>query len=117
MLGNHPHATKASMTQDPDIPLLHEVTNGEHRDDFLAAMDKNIKELEQRNTWKVVKKTSIPRGANLLPSNLAFKIKRCPDGRMRTHKARFCVRGDRKIKKRTIFSHMHQLRHGQPFKW
>ena len=41
-LGNQPHATKASMTQDPDTPILHEVMSGEHRDDFLATMVKEI---------------------------------------------------------------------------
>ena len=45
-----------------------------------------------------MKKTSLPRGANVLSSTWVFKIKRYPDGRMRKHKAGFCVRGDCQIK-------------------
>ena len=88
-LGNHPHVMKAPMAHEPDTPCLHESMSGEHRDYFLSAMGKDIAELEQLNTWKVVKKTSIPRGANLLPSTWAFRIKRYPDVSMRKHKAIF----------------------------
>ena len=41
--------------------------SGEHRDDFLAAMEREIVELEQRNSWKVVNNTSLPRYKKLLP--------------------------------------------------
>ena len=34
---------------------------------------------------------------HIIPSTWAFKIKRYPDGRLRTFKGRFCVRGDRQI--------------------
>ena len=95
ILGNHPHTMKSSMTHDPHTPWFNEAMSGKHRDDFLVAMGKYIKELEQRNTWKVVKKTSITCGTNQLPSIWSFKIKRYPDGRMRKHKAIFWVRGDR----------------------
>ena len=75
MLGNHPHAIKASIIHKPDTPWLHEAISGEHQDDILAAMGKYIEELEKRNTCKVVKKNSLPRGSKLLPSSWAFKIK------------------------------------------
>ena len=97
-LVNHPHAMKASMTHNPDTYRLYEAISDEHLDDLPSAMVKCIADLEQRNTWKVVKKTSLPLGANLLPSTWAFKINRYPDGRMRKNKARFCVRGDCQIK-------------------
>ena len=93
----HPQAMKASTSYDPDSPRLHEAMRGEHREDFLVAMGKEIAELEHHGTWTVVKRTSLPRGANLLPSTWALKIKRYPDGRMRKHKARFCCRGDKQI--------------------
>jgi hypothetical protein len=92
-----PHAMKASATHDPDTPRLHEAMRGEHRDEFLAAMGKEIAELEAHGTWNIVRKESMPDGANLLPSTWALKIKRFPDGRMRKNKARFCVRGDKQI--------------------
>ncbi len=93
----HPQAMKASPTSDPDSPRLHDAMSGEHREDFLVAMSKEIEELESHGTWTVIKKSTLPRGANLLPSTWAFKIKRYPDGRMRKHKARFCCRGDKQI--------------------
>ena len=96
-LGNNPHAMKPSTTHDPDTSCLYETMSGEHREDLLTAIGKDISELEQMNTWKIVKKNSLPRGANLLPSTWDFKINRYPDGRMRKHKARFCVKGDCQI--------------------
>jgi hypothetical protein len=93
----HPHAMKASTSHDPDSLRLHEAMSGEHREDFLVAMGKEIEELESHGTWTIIKKISMPQGANLLPSTWTFKIKRYPDGRMRKHKARFCCRGDKQI--------------------
>ena len=49
-LVNHPHAIKASMTNDPDTPQLHEAMSGEHGYYFLSTMGKDIAELEQWNT-------------------------------------------------------------------
>jgi hypothetical protein len=92
-----PHAMKASSGHDPDTPRLHEAMRGEHRDEFLTAMGKEIAELESHGTWEVVRKESMPAGANLLPSTWALKIKRYPDGRKRKSKARFCVRGDKQV--------------------
>jgi hypothetical protein len=93
----HPYAMRASMTHDPDLSRLYEAMSGEHREDFLIVMGKEIEELESHGTWDVVKKSSLPSGANILSSTWAFKVKHYPDGRMRMHKARFCCRGDKQI--------------------
>ena len=61
-------------------------------------MGKEIEDLEQHNTWEILKKTSLPRGANLIPPTWAFNIKRYSDGIMRKHKAISRVRGYRQIK-------------------
>jgi hypothetical protein len=92
-----PHAMKASAVHDPDSPRLHEAMRGDHRDEFLSAMGKEISELESHGTWTIVRKETMPDGANLLPSTWALKVKRYPDGNMRKLKARFCVRGDKQI--------------------
>ena len=102
-LGNQPHDMKASMSNDPGTPRLHEEMSGEHQDYFLTSIGKEIEESEQQNTWKLVKKNSLPRGSNLLSSTLAFNIKIYPDGRIRNHKAKVCVRGDRQIKNLDYF--------------
>jgi hypothetical protein len=93
-----PHAMKASATtSDQDTPRLHEAMRGDHRDEFLTAMGKEISELESHGTWTIVRKETMPDGANLLPSTWALKLKRYPDGNMQKLKARFCVRGDKQI--------------------
>jgi hypothetical protein len=92
-----PQAMKASATHDPDTPRLHEAMRGDNRDEFLSAMGEEIAALEAHGTWTIVKKETMPQGSNLLPGTWALKTKRYPDGRMRKHKARFCVRGDKQI--------------------
>ena len=66
-------------------------------------MGKEITELEQQNTWIVVKNNYLPCGANPLPSTWAFKIEQYPDGRMQKQKAKFFVRGDCQIKNLVYF--------------
>lgn len=97
IMGEYSSAMKASKAHDPDTPTYHEALSGPHRQEFQEAMAKEIQELEEHGTWKVIERSSLPRGANVLPSTWAFKVKRFPDGRMRKFKARFCVRGDRQI--------------------
>ena len=82
---------------DPDLPQLHEALMGPHRDEFLEAMRKEIKQLEEHNTWTVVPRENLPDKANVLPSTWALRIKRYPDGRVNKFKARFCTRGDRQV--------------------
>jgi hypothetical protein len=50
----HPHAMKASVTHDPDTPHLHEAMQGEHREECLIAMGKEISELEAHGTWTII---------------------------------------------------------------
>ncbi len=90
------HMLKASSSNlDPDLPNLSEAMRGPHRDEFLEAMGAEIAALEKHSTWTLVKRTSVPEGANVLPSTWVFRIKRFPDGRYRKTKARFCMRGDK----------------------
>jgi hypothetical protein len=84
-------------TSDPDTPTLQEALNGPQRLEFVEAMAKEIQELEQHGTWKMIQKSAIPEGANILPSTWVLRIKRYPDGRFRKVKARFCARGDKQV--------------------
>ena len=90
---HNPHVLKAGK-HDPDSPKLHEALSGAHRDAFMKAMEAEIADLQKHETWQVVKRSSVPEGAQILPGTWVFKIKRFPDGRLRKHKARFCARGD-----------------------
>ena len=69
--------------------------SGPHREQFIKAMYKEIKTLENLKTWNVIQKSDVPTDQKVIPSTWAFKIKRYPDERLRKFKARFCVRGDR----------------------
>lgn len=60
-------------------------------------MSKEIEGLSSHGTCKVIKRSSLPEGANILSSIWVFKIKRTPSGLLRKSKARFGVRGDQKI--------------------
>lgn len=69
-----PSILKASHV-DPDTPNLQEALNGKYREEFLEAMGKDISELEGHKTWNVVPRKSVKKGAKVLPSTWAFKIK------------------------------------------
>ena len=85
------HMWKSSLS-DPDSPNISEAMRSSHREEFLEAMGEEIRALENHSTWKIVRRTSLPEGANVLPSTWVFKIKQYPDGRYHKTKAHFCVR-------------------------
>lgn len=92
-----PGSFKASPGKDPDLPTYSEAMSGPDRESYEEAMDLEIRELEEHGTWSLISKHSMPVGTKLLPSTWVLRAKRYPDGRLRKHKARFCVRGDRQI--------------------
>ena len=85
----------AAKTSTPDLPSAHDALNGPDADRYIEAMKKEIKQLEEKGTWLIVDRNSLPEGANVLPGTWAFRRKRSPDGTIKSYKARFCVRGDR----------------------
>jgi hypothetical protein len=72
-----PHAMKADTLRG-----LHEALHGEHQDDFLATMGKEISELKSHGTYTIVRKESMPYGANLPPLTWDLKIKQYSDEQM-----------------------------------
>ena len=72
VLGQCPHLMKASAS-DPDTPTRSEAMSGPHRDEFVAAMKAEIEELEFHETWNVLPRTLVPKGANILPGTWSFK--------------------------------------------
>ena len=94
---------KSKPKTDPDTPGIREALTGEHRDDFIQGMANEIAELENHDTWEVIKRSEIKpvtddngkeRIPSIIPLTWAFKIKRWPTGILRKIKARICVRGD-----------------------
>ena len=92
-----PGSFKATPGKDPDLPTYSEAMSSMHSESYKEAMDLEISELQEHGTWVLVPKRSVPVGTKILPSTWVLRAKRYPDGRLRKHKARFCVRGDRQI--------------------
>jgi hypothetical protein len=54
---------------------------GPHHEQFEEVMVKEIKELEEHQTWTTIARSQVPKTARVLPSTWAFHhIKRYPDG-------------------------------------
>ena len=79
---------------DPDTLRYHEMLASTDRELFETAMDKEIYDLEGFNTWRMIKRSQVPKEKKVLPSTWTFRRKRSSDGSITKHKARFCVRGD-----------------------
>ena len=86
-----PLALSAS-TKDPDLLTFDEAMNDEDIHHWRAAAQREIQELTDKETWDVVPQSEAT--SKILPGTWVFKRKRTPDGSVKSHKARFCVRGD-----------------------
>ena len=91
---HNPMALKAKKSKDPDLPSTQEALAGPLADEFWKAMDKEVASLEEKGTWTVVPRTSIPEGVAIVPGTWQQRIKRHPDGSLNKFKSRFCYRGD-----------------------
>ena len=82
---------------DLDTPTLRQVLARPYKEEFMAAMRSEIKELKEHNTWTVIKRSDVLPDKQVIPGTWALKIKRYPDGRLRKFKGRFCARGDKQV--------------------
>jgi hypothetical protein len=83
---------------DPDTLMYHEAMMDSDKEAFREAMEVEIMGLETQKTWELVlRTTAMARNKKVLPTTWTFRRKRYPDGRIRKHKARFCVRGDKQV--------------------
>jgi hypothetical protein len=73
-------ALKAKKSKGPNIPSTREALSGPYAEDFWKAMDDEIISLEEKGTWKIVDRSSIPSGAKVIPGTWSHQIKRKPDG-------------------------------------
>jgi hypothetical protein len=92
-----PCVMKAGKKQsNPDIFSFDEAMNdGEMVPHWMASMQKEISELEAKGVWDVVPiEDPKSQGEQIVPSTWTLRYKRAPDGTIKKHKARFCVRGD-----------------------
>jgi hypothetical protein len=93
-----PHALKATKKGlDPDLPTWSQAMCGPDRDKWEAAAVSEISSLTEHQTWTLWKKSDLPPTTKILPTTWVFRLKRYPDGRPKSFKARFCVRGDQQV--------------------
>ncbi|CAI7869006.1 unnamed protein product [Closterium sp. NIES-54] len=80
-------------TNTPKEPAtVQQALGGEHREKWREAMDKELKALQERNTWKVVP-IGVARNKTTLTGKWVFRVKTKADGTIDKFKARWVVRG------------------------
>ncbi|CAI5951850.1 unnamed protein product [Closterium sp. NIES-65] len=80
-------------TATPKEPAtVQQALGGEHKEKMCEAMDKELKALEERNTWKVVP-IGVSRNKTVLTGKWVFRVKTKADGTIDKFKARWVVRG------------------------
>jgi len=87
-------ALKAKATSDPDLPTLKESLTGPYSEELWAAMDSEINSLENKGTWEVVLRSSIPLGTKVIPGTSVQRIKHLASGELSKFKSRWCCRRD-----------------------
>lgn len=92
----HPFAFSAKV-QSEDFPTYGEILRMDSTERFkwLEAMDKEIQDLVDRNSFELVPRSEpMSKGEQIIKSMWAFRRKRKPSGEISRYKARLCVRGD-----------------------
>ncbi|CAI7789088.1 unnamed protein product [Closterium sp. NIES-53] len=85
--------TAVHCTTTPMEPAtVQQALGGEHKEKWREAMDRELKALEEWNTWKVVP-ISVARNKTILTGKWVFRIKTKADGTIEKFKARWVVRG------------------------
>ncbi|CAI7929209.1 unnamed protein product [Closterium sp. NIES-54] len=80
-------------TDTPKEPAtVEQALGGEHKEKWREAMDKELKALQERNTWKVVP-IGVARNKTILTGKWVFRVKTKADGTIDKFKARWVVRG------------------------
>ncbi|CAI7806651.1 unnamed protein product [Closterium sp. NIES-53] len=75
-----------------ELATIQQALGGEHREKWREAMDKELKALQERNTWKVVP-IGVARNKTILTGKWVFHVKTKADGTKDKFKARWVVRG------------------------
>ncbi|CAI7772977.1 unnamed protein product [Closterium sp. NIES-53] len=80
-------------TSTPKEPAtVQQALEGEHKEKWREAMDRELKALQDRNTWKIVP-ISMARNKTILTGKWVFRVKTKADGTIDKFKARWVIRG------------------------
>jgi hypothetical protein len=87
-------AYKASA--DPDTMYMHQAVKEPDRDNFIAAMQKEVRDQSDNGNFSIIKRTDIPKGATTLPTVWQMRRKRdIKTRKVKKWKARLNVDGSR----------------------
>jgi hypothetical protein len=79
---------------DVDLPSSYrDALAGIHGPQWKAAIDAEITSLQKLDVFKIVKRNSLPRGANIISGRWVFKVKPQADGTIDKFKCRLCAKG------------------------
>ena len=88
----------AASKADPNTFKWHEAMRQPDWEGFMAAAAKEVKELEEHQTWKLIpRKLAQKLGKKVLDGTWVFRCKPLPDVTIKKLKARYCVRGDQQV--------------------
>ena len=82
---------------DPDTMYLEEALAQPDRNEFLAAMTKELEDHIGRRHWKIIPTSQVPKHKRPIPMVWSMKRKRNPIGEVTRHKARLCAGGHKSI--------------------
>ena len=89
---NIPVPFALAAAKDPDLLTFEQAMNDPDVHHWRAAAKREIDQLDAKGTWDIVLQSEAT--SKILPGTWVFKRKRTPDGTIKSHKARYCVRGD-----------------------
>ena len=92
MLGSPVAEVFRASRSDPDTPSLEQALASELREEWLKAIDKEIRALEEHGVWEEVPVSEAT--GDIIPTMHVLKVKRKPDGSLDKLKSRLTVRGD-----------------------
>ncbi|CAI7831317.1 unnamed protein product [Closterium sp. NIES-53] len=79
-------------TPPKEPTTVQQALGGEHKEKLCEAMDRELKALEDKNTWKIVP-IGVARNKFVLTGKWVFRVKTKADGTINKFKARWVVRG------------------------
>ena len=93
------HVLKAQC--DPDTMYHHEAMKQPDKDEFKAAMTKEVKDQLNNETFEIVPRSSVPKGATIFPAVWQMRRKRdIKTGKIKKYKAKLNIDGSRMKRRR-----------------